>query len=451
MQRSRLVLVSACFAGLLSLSQCSAPTSEPTPGNGGSSAAGTSGSAGSSGTTGSGGTTGTGNTTGIGGTAGTGNTTGSGGTTNPGTAGSISTAGSGGSAGGATGNAGRGGTTGSAGSGSGGTTTGSGGTTTGTGGTATGTGGTTNRGGTTGSGGTSGVTGSGGTAGTGPIVDQGGVGLAKPGDMATGSKGYLNLGDMRLINNRWGSDALNCTSSMQKVYVTGDSLIGWDFNRPACGGMRGDPDFPEVEFGVAPFGRTSTNLTTPAFSSTTLLPLQIKSITSATVDVQNFVTTIQSADPPSYWDSTVEFWVSKLDPRTNDNAQVYAEIILFLGWENNRLSSSAGGWTCDKSGSLTAGANQYTLCHQSDTWANGQWRFFNFNVNGGPMKTFNGKVDVKAALNWVMSTYTGFTTDMWLTRIEVGTEIDDSTKGVVRINNLVFEVNGQTRGMQLAK
>jgi len=100
---------------------------------------------------------------------------------------------------------------------------------------------------------------------------------------------------------------------------------------------------------------------------------------------------------------------------------------------------------------VTAGANTYTLCHQSDTWANGQWRFFNFNVNGGPMKTFNGKVDVKAVLSWVMSTYSGFTTDMWLTRIEVGTEIDDSTKGVDRINNLVFEVNGQTRGMQLAK
>jgi len=439
MQRSRLVLVSACFAGLLSLSQCTAPTSEPTPGSGGSSQAGTSGSAG---TTGSGGSSsGSAGTTGSSGTTGTGNSTGSagsgsGGSTNPGTGGSTSTAGSGGSAGGATGNAGRGGTTGSAGSGTGGTTTGTAGTTT-------------SRGGTTGSGGTSGTTGSGGAAGTG--VDQGGIPLAKAGDMATASKSYLNLGEMRLINNRWGSDALNCSGSVQKVYITGDSLIGWDFNRPACGGMRGDPDFPEVEFGVAPFGRTSSNLTTPAFSSTTLLPAQIKNITSASVDVQNFVTTIQSADPPSYWDSVVEFWISKQDPRTNDNAGVYAEIILFLGWENNRLSSSAGGWTCDKSGTVTAGANTYTLCHQSDTWANGQWRFFNLNVNGGPMKTFNGKVDVKAALSWVMSTYSGFTTDMWLTRIEVGTEIDDSTKGVVRINNLVFEVNGQTRGLQLAK
>ena len=40
--------------------------------------------------------------------------------------------------------------------------------------------------------------------------------------------------------------------------------------------MRGDPDFPEVEFGVAPFGNTSSNLTSPTYSSTTLLPMAVQ-------------------------------------------------------------------------------------------------------------------------------------------------------------------------------
>ena len=278
-------------------------------------------------------------------------------------------------------------------------------------------------------------------------MDKNGKGLAKPGDMTMMSKDYLNLGDMRLINNRWGSDALNCGGTAQKVYVNSDGTFGWDFNRPACGGMKADPDFPEVEFGVAPFGRTSNLLTTPAFSSTTLLPIQIKNLQSATANIDTFNTSFQK---PTYWDSNFEFWISKQDPTQNDTAGVYAEIIAFVGWEGDRLSKP-NGWPCDKNGNITAGGSGFNLCHQSDTWSNGQWRFFNFNVNNGPMATFNSRVDIKAMLDWVMQNYSGFTTDMWLTRIEVGTEVDDNTQGTGKINNLTFEINGQSRSVQLAK
>jgi hypothetical protein len=129
---------------------------------------------------------------------------------------------------------------------------------------------------------------------------------------------------------------------------------------------------------------------------------------------------------------------------------VYAEVIVFLSWNGSRMSSS-GGWPCDKSGSVTAGGNTFTLCHQSDTWSNGRWRFFNFNLNGGPKDTFGGKSDIKALLDWVRSKYSGFTDDMWLTRIEVGSEIDDNTQGTAKINNLTFEINGTSRSVELAK
>lgn len=286
--------------------------------------------------------------------------------------------------------------------------------------------------GTTSSGGmTSSSTGTtGGTVGTttsgGVIKDQGGVPLAKAGDSTSTSRQYLNLGDIRLINNRWGSDAINCGGTTQKVYVNADGTLGWDFNRPTCGGMRADPDFPEVEFGVAPFGTQSSLLTTPPFSSTTVLPIQLKDLTSASVTINNFSTTFSK---PGYWDSNFEFWISRQDPRTSADAGVYAEIIAFLGWENGRNDSSAGGWTCDKSGNVTSGGTGYNLCHQSDTWSGGKWRFFNFNVNNGSLSTFSGKVDIKAFIDWVTKNYSGFTTDMWLTRIEIGTEIDDDTAG----------------------
>src|SRR5215831_14907291 len=240
---------------------------------------------------------------------------------------------------------------------------------TGSGGT-TGTGGATSTGGTTGSGGAhaggaggvtssggagGGTAGMGGTGGTtssgGPTMDQAGVPLAKPGDSTSASRKYFNLGDMRLINNRWGSDALNCSGTTQSVFINADSTLGWNFSRPTCGGAKADPDFPEVEFGVAPFGTGSSLLTTPAFSSTTLLPIQLKNVASANVTISTFSTTFQN---PTYWDSNFEFWISKQDPTTNANAGVYAEVIAFLGWEANRNNSSAGGWSCTTSGNMTS-------------------------------------------------------------------------------------------------
>src|SRR6185437_14954486 len=149
--------------------------------------------------------------------------------------------------------------------------------------------------------------------------------------------------------NRWGSDVLVKTNSActttQSVCITSSKTLGWMFNRPTCGGMRGDPDFPEIEFGVAPFGMTSPLLTTPNFSSTTLLPIQISALNSASLTLNNFATTFTSA---SYWDANYEFWISEKDPRTNADAGVYAEIIIFLGWEANRQNGAtgAGGWAC---------------------------------------------------------------------------------------------------------
>ena len=436
MPRSRLILLSSCLAALFSVARCAAPSSGP-PGTG------TGGTNATGGTTGTGGTNATGGTTGTGGSNTTGGTTGTGG---------IQTTGTGGA---------KGGTTGTGGTSSTGGTTGTGGTSA--------TGGSTGTGGASSTGGTTGTGGSPGTGGT--VVDQGGVALATvnsgclSGTPPTGPTPpaqpyYFNLGDMRLINNRWGSDALGCTSTMESVCVYTDGSFGWTFNRPTCGGKRGDPDFPEVEFGVAPFGNQSSNLTSPTYSSTTLLPIQLSALNTATLNMSNYNTTITSGNT-SYWDSNFEFWISKDDPTKTANAGVYAEIIMFLGYEAGRTSSTAtpeAGWTCESNhtGTVTAGGATFNLCHQSDTWANSQWRFFNFNLSNAPQNSFNGTVDIKAILNWVMSNYGSstatsgggmgsFSNSMYLTRIEVGTEIDDTTAGSVKISNLTFNINGTSK------
>jgi hypothetical protein len=250
---------------------------------------------------------------------------------------------------------------------------------------------------------------------------------------------------MRLLNNRWGADALGCGNSQMTVSVNADKTFGYTFDRPACGGKKADPDYPEIEFGVAPFGASSKDLTSPACSSTALLPVQLKSLTSASLKIDNFVSTFTN---PGYYDTNFEFWISKENPITSSNPGVYAEIIAFLGWDNIRMQDTVG-WPCDKNGSLNAGTG-FRLCHQKDGWGSG-WRFFNFNVDGGPISTFSGNVDIKAMLDWVMKNYPGFTTDMWLTRIEVGTEVDDNTAGKATFNNLTFEINGTSKSVELGQ
>jgi hypothetical protein len=320
-----------------------------------------------------------------------------------------------------------------------------------TGGGTKGSGGVSSAGGAAGSGGaatsTGGVSSAGGTSSAGGAsstggvrTDTSGVPLAKPGDSTSTSKAYLNLGDMRLLCNRWGSDATNCSQTQLKVSVNSDNTIGYDFNRAVCDSKHGHPDYPEIEFGVAPFGAGSSDLTSPAFSSTTLLPIQLKSLTSASVNFDSFNSTYQK---PGYYDTNFEFWISKENPLTSANPGVYAEIIIFLDWDNVRESST--GWPCENLGNV----GNYKLCHQSDKWGSG-WRFFNFELNG-QQKNFSGKADVKSILDYVKGKYSGFTDDMWLTRIEVGTEVDDNTQGTTKINNLTFEINGTSKSIELAK
>lgn len=294
------------------------------------------------------------------------------------------------------------------------------------------TGGTTETGGETSSGGSSGTAGA-------STVDQNGVPLAKPGDQKTQSREYLNLGDFRVLINKWGSDELGCNTSM-RVFVNDDRTFGWSFDRGGCGGNDQKPDYPEIEFGIHPFGIGSSLETSPPFPSTTLLPLQIKDITSASILIDDLNINLQKTES---WNIDFEFWLSQRNPVTDPNPGVYAEVIGFWGWEDGR-------WPCDKSGNVSSGGKTYRLCHQDDNWAGGRWRYFQFWVEGGPNRNFSGKVDIKPFLDWLVNNW-GYSKDLWVTRLEVGSEIDDNTSGTVTLRNISFEVNGTTKTVQLGE
>jgi len=436
MQTKTLVHIGACLGATFFLAHCSnAPSSaddDDSSGKGGS----TSGKGGSSvggmtkgGTSGSSGTMG--GTSTLGGTGGS-----TGGSTMGGTGGSSAGAGQGGSTSGS-GNV-SGGTGGSNPAGAGGSLGGGG------------TGGST---GGVGNGGTGG--GSAGMAGSGmagasscPETDMNGKANWKPGDMTSTSKDYLRSCETRLINNNWGAVELNCSGSSNQysVFVNTDGSFGWNFNRGVCDPQASGakPDFPEVEFGIHPFGNGSSLATTPSFSTTTLLPIQIKDIQSASVTVNNI--SVQLNQQTS-WDMTFELWLSERNPVTDPNPGVYAEIMTFWGWQANRWPDCAmcmGPAGKGLNDVVAAGTKSYKLIVQSDNWASG-WRYFQFRANDGSQNSFNGKVDVKLLLDYLTGSTHNYSKDLWVTRLEVGSEIDDSTSGKVTAQGITFEVNGQSR------
>ncbi|MBN2036350.1 MAG: hypothetical protein JW768_06370 [Chitinispirillaceae bacterium] len=246
----------------------------------------------------------------------------------------------------------------------------------------------------------------------------------------TVSQQYFKMGDIRLIHNDWGSREHGCTTPY-RVFIEKDGTFGWEFNRGTCGTA---PDFPEVEFGIHPFGHIKDNIKTGDVSSTSLLPLQIKNINSASIKVDQMKIDLQSAVA---WNICFEMWLTTKDPATIDTGECpYAEIMAFWGWQDGR-------WACDQNGTLTAGTNSYHLCHSVDIWACG-WRYIQFRVDGGPMRTYNGTLNVKAMLDWLV-TNKGMSRDLWVTRFEIGSEINDNTRGKITIKNLTFEVNGVSK------
>jgi hypothetical protein len=416
-----------------------------TGGMGGNTMTGTSGNAGSGTPKGGNAPSGSGGSS-VTGSGGSNSVAGSGGN-------SSSTAGSGGSSSGNSGVGGSnstpsGGSTstggaGGSGGGTGGATANGGSNSAGAGGNGIGGGGS-NAGGNSGAGGTPSAGGTS-TAGSGPTLDQNGKANAAPGQMTSTPLDYLRLGEIRILNNNWGSKELGCNAPMS-VFVNQNSNFGWSFNRGDCdtANSKSKPDFPQIEFGIHPFGIGHNLVTSPEFSSTTLLPIQLKDVESASVSVQNLTSTFQRE---SSWNITFEFWISQRHPVTDPNPGVYAELMTFWGWENGRWPSPPDGSGPTGTGAgnqVSSGGKTYTLWVQDDQWANGQWRYFQFRADDGPQKSFNGTLNVKPFIDYLVNSRQ-YSPDFWITRLEIGSEIDDDTQGTVQMSGITFEVNGQSR------
>ncbi|MGL1935370.1 MAG: hypothetical protein OCD01_10125 [Fibrobacterales bacterium] len=268
---------------------------------------------------------------------------------------------------------------------------------------------------------------------------------------STESWDYFMMGDVKLLLNKWGSDALakdgSCGSTYE-IWAKEDKTFGWTFDRPDCGGSGAYPDYPEIEVGVAPF--TDPEDADLRKSTSIILPMKIKDITSASVTLDDFRIDLTS---DASWNINFELWLSQEDPTTTRTPKPEFELMTFWGWFDGR-------WPCDQAGGKFAGnttlpkgegSMDYTLCHYGPDWGgddHSKWDYFQFRAgdgsDGNAKRDFTGKLDVKEALDWLV-THAGASPDLWVTRFEVGTEIDNNTAGTVSFKGVTFEVNGEER------
>ncbi|MGL1902456.1 MAG: hypothetical protein OCC49_09990 [Fibrobacterales bacterium] len=271
----------------------------------------------------------------------------------------------------------------------------------------------------------------------------------------TRSWDMLMMGDVKLLLNKWGSDARaeaqDCGSTYE-IWAKEDFTFGWTFDRPDCGWneTKGDsPDYPEIEIGVAPFTTADPEEDPLRKSTSILIPIQIKDVTSMNIDIDNF--NIEMGADSSSWNINFEMWLSQEDPTLTNTPKPEFELMTFWGWNNNRWGCKIDNGALESKKNLDAGSASYTLCHQHDDWGgdeHSKWDYYQFRQgdaqDGSAVRSFTGTLDVKAALDWLVAN-TSATEDLWVTRLELGTEIDNNTAGTVSFDNVIFEINGEER------
>jgi len=263
--------------------------------------------------------------------------------------------------------------------------------------------------------------------------------VTAPASSSTASD-YFVLGETRLINNNWGAQSLGCKAPYQ-IFVNADKTFGWKWDRSSvmCGGAKSKPDYPEVEFGIHPFGQSKQLVTTPDYSSTTVLPIQIKDVTTASVTIEG----LSMSGSDKSWNMNFEMWFDEQNPVTGTHKTAYGETMNWFGWSSDQYN-----WN-GVIGTLDAG-QKFNLYLSRDAWPDGQaqqWKYRQYRAQNST-KQFSGTVDVKKILDHLTGAE-NWPTSLWIARFEVGTELDDGSSGTVTIRKITFEVNGQKRETEI--
>jgi hypothetical protein len=253
------------------------------------------------------------------------------------------------------------------------------------------------------------------------------------GTSSTMMEQILPLGCMHLVSNRW-TDPM----AAETLFLNVDSSFGWSWQRGNTGPMYSwgsPPNYPEIEFGINPWGLA------PGVSTTDLLPMQFKNMHSASMTVSVDANIMK---PDGGWNLAYEMWLSPDDPTKGMTNPQY-EIMVFFGNGPTYYPTSP---TCDSlvdnvpcGQQVESGGNSYTLFFSSTQWSGPPaYNYMQFRDSANSSAgAFSGTLDIYMFLQTVHPSG-----DLWVTRFELGNEAYENTQGATTITRVSFEVNGTT-------
>jgi hypothetical protein len=261
-----------------------------------------------------------------------------------------------------------------------------------------------------------------------------GTTITLPGTTSTMMEQILPLGCMHLVSNRW-TDPM----AAETLFLNADSSFGWSWQRGNTGVMYSwgsPPNYPELEFGINPWG-----LGTPPVSTTDLLPMQLKNMHSASMTVTVDTNIAQAG---AGWNLAYEMWLAPDDPTQGTTNPEY-EIMVFFGNVANyyptppMCDSLVDNVPCGQQ--VESGGNSYTLFYSNTQWAGPPaYNYLQFRDSANSSAgTFSGTLDIYKFLKLVNPSG-----DLWVTRFELGNEAYMNTQGTTTIASVSFEVNGTT-------
>jgi hypothetical protein len=255
---------------------------------------------------------------------------------------------------------------------------------------------------------------------------------------------------MHVLSNRWTDPAANET-----LFLDTNGSFGWTWQRGAtgpAGATNGYPNYPEIEFGVNPWGEDQ-NGDLVNVSTTDLLPRKVSDIHSASMTVH---ANAHIASAGVGWNLAFEMWLSPQDPAKGTTHPEY-EIMVFFGNQGSYYPTSPGGTNGAGCMPAVSGAscgmqvesagNSYTLYSMSSSWGGPPaYNYLQFRdsanapgTNDATELTFNGTLDIYKFLQTVNPPG-----DLYVTRFELGDETYQSSQGTTTITSVSFEVNGTT-------
>ncbi|MGL1902082.1 MAG: cadherin repeat domain-containing protein [Fibrobacterales bacterium] len=242
----------------------------------------------------------------------------------------------------------------------------------------------------------------------------------------------FELGDFRLFNEAWGSRELACDQAIYQTSIETSGTLLWNFSRDICLGGSDRPDHVGIQLGTHGYGDNPVFLL-PNTSSTTILPIQISNINSLMLDIENLEITSENDE---FFAHMINLVFTTEIPSPHSHGIIYSEMPIFLNW-------NPGRWACDlnainpslieeiKSNQIT-----FDLCHQYEDG----YRYFQFRHSNDTLNTYTGAFSIQPFINYAINT-AGFPDSLWLSAIELKSEINNNASGSVSLDNISVHVN----------